>query len=443
MFVEKEIHLTCNPLGGSVQHYHHFLLGYLVPLVSEWNSLVADPDVKRISVRSCAILDPILHALELPRLVILPKEAHAEIPLKDQGDAKENIEIRFVTLIGHDYPQSYNRQIFKNVKDQILFRFSELIVKHREEISNGFENAGPKILFINRSKPDGFYSSDASEAKTSGTQRRSIPNFHEAFSALVDRFGNVLATSLEGKSLLYQIALFSTADVIVCQHGAALANLIWAREGTRVVEIFPRDLGGDALRVDFFGRLASCLSIGYRRFWQPSSHGRVEIDKLSAMVAASLSDQLTGPDFSPSFGSTVPFDANSPYNFWLAEGWSASELWGTWSDGPLAILRLPLPSVPTQGVQLIATARAHLNSLIPSQQVHIVANGIMVGRWDFSLGESNSRRSVSIPTSILHRKIPIQLEFQITNPHSPAEAGVSRDRRKLGVGLVDLQLLPS
>src|SRR5271156_2069347 len=157
MSTEREIHVTCNPLGGSVQHYHHFPLGYLVPLVSEWNSLVSNSGATRILVRSCAILDPILHALELPRLVVLPQQAHSEMKLGHQIGTEEIEKIRFVTLTGYDYPQSYRSQIFNSVKNQLLFRFCNQIMQHQEKINIEFTQDSPKILFINRLNPDSFY----------------------------------------------------------------------------------------------------------------------------------------------------------------------------------------------------------------------------------------------------------------------------------------------
>jgi capsular polysaccharide biosynthesis protein len=45
--------------------------------------------------------------------------------------------------------------------------------------------------------------------------------------------------TLSGMSVAEQCELFSCADVVVAPHGAGLTNLLFCREGTRIVEIFP------------------------------------------------------------------------------------------------------------------------------------------------------------------------------------------------------------
>jgi capsular polysaccharide biosynthesis protein len=45
--------------------------------------------------------------------------------------------------------------------------------------------------------------------------------------------------TLSGMSVSEQCELFSSAEVVVAPHGAGLTNLLFCREGTRVVEIFP------------------------------------------------------------------------------------------------------------------------------------------------------------------------------------------------------------
>jgi len=46
-----------------------------------------------------------------------------------------------------------------------------------------------------------------------------------------------VTVSMDDRPIDEQAALFAGADVIVAEHGAALANLAFARPGTRVVEL--------------------------------------------------------------------------------------------------------------------------------------------------------------------------------------------------------------
>jgi capsular polysaccharide biosynthesis protein len=44
--------------------------------------------------------------------------------------------------------------------------------------------------------------------------------------------------ALSRLSFLEQAAIFYTSDIIVGEHGSGLANLVFCREGTKVIEIF-------------------------------------------------------------------------------------------------------------------------------------------------------------------------------------------------------------
>ena len=66
--------------------------------------------------------------------------------------------------------------------------------------------------------------------------RRAIDNADEVENLLLG-FG-FKSVFMEGLTIDEQAHLFSQADVIVAQHGGALTNLVFARPGTKVVEIF-------------------------------------------------------------------------------------------------------------------------------------------------------------------------------------------------------------
>jgi capsular polysaccharide biosynthesis protein len=56
---------------------------------------------------------------------------------------------------------------------------------------------------------------------------------------LLDRFG-FTTLSLSGLSFEEQVRLFNNAEVIVSPHGAGLANLVFCKEGTKIIEIFSK-----------------------------------------------------------------------------------------------------------------------------------------------------------------------------------------------------------
>jgi hypothetical protein len=289
--VRIDIVVTTRP-AGSLEHYFHFLLGLLAPLVVAWNDLASTPNLGRVVVRSCAIFDRLLLELDLQALDIVSKAQHAAL-LEGPVGGDAGRPVRVTALTARDAPEAFDRSVFNQARERLLSRLSQPLADQLVALAPAFSPSGARIVFIDRDAPDPFYGSDRAEIPTAGAQRRSIANFRDAHAALAARFGNVLATTLEGRSLAYQIALFQAADIVVCQHGAALANLIWAREGSSVIEIVPRHAAWSPRnrRFRLFERLAACLSIRHRKLTQPSAHGAIDIGKLCELVAAAQRDR--------------------------------------------------------------------------------------------------------------------------------------------------------
>lgn len=65
------------------------------------------------------------------------------------------------------------------------------------------------------------------------------PLMNEAELIAVLRRAGVVPVAMEALTLAHQVALAGAADLIVAPHGAGLANLAFARPGTRVVELLP------------------------------------------------------------------------------------------------------------------------------------------------------------------------------------------------------------
>ena len=62
---------------------------------------------------------------------------------------------------------------------------------------------------------------------------------NEAAALAYFKSEGVSVVEMDGLSVSEQAKLFHTADIIVAHHGAALANLVFCKPGTRVLEIFP------------------------------------------------------------------------------------------------------------------------------------------------------------------------------------------------------------
>lgn len=265
-------HLTICNRSGSVEHYYHFLLGFLAPLLTEKDRLELAGD-GLLLVRSCALLDRHLLALRLPELRIIKRGMH-EAMTRSSACGTGYAPLRFVRIDGHDDPERYGEADFKAFADILFSRYAAEIARARNGIESRFRGRDPRVVLIGRQPAHAYYNSPLSERKTAGSQRRSIPNLEAIAHALLAHNVNLLTDFMEGTSLWHQIALFESADVIIAQHGAALANLVFARPSTRVIEVMPHD--NDAkLAKNHFGRLARHMGQCHQFVRQDSSHAPV------------------------------------------------------------------------------------------------------------------------------------------------------------------------
>lgn len=237
------IHITVGNRSGSVEHYYHFLLGLCVPIVEA--SIDLGIINARKAVRECGPLSPLLQELRL-NIETIRREASAMLP--------SNLH-----LYGYDSPTHYDLRAFSIFRKYVQSAASEI------EPDNT-----PNILVVERGAPNPFYLSDLTERPGSGTSRRSIRNHAELVACLGRYHANVVNVALEDVSLGKQAALFSSARVIVAQHGAALANLIFCRPGVQVIEVGVARSG-----CRHFSNLADVMGLRYALCPQESRHASV------------------------------------------------------------------------------------------------------------------------------------------------------------------------
>ena len=81
------------------------------------------------------------------------------------------------------------------------------------------------------------------EHAVNGSGRKvGIKNHRDLYAALVERFGEkrIVNAALESLPFPSQVRLFTEAEVVVGQHGAGLANVLFLKPGALVVELCPR-----------------------------------------------------------------------------------------------------------------------------------------------------------------------------------------------------------
>jgi hypothetical protein len=140
------------------------------------------------------------------------------------------------------------------------------------------------------------------------------------------------------------------------------------------------------------------------------------------------------------FGEVVTFDGQG--SFPLGQGWAPSEVWGTWSVANTADLDLPINPAYQAGLTLALNSQAFVAKGHESVQVDVLANTIKVSTMKFTMTDhAGSIHTIWIPPNAL-AKDPghLYLTFVIKTPATPLSLGLTTDKRRLGMGLISIEL---
>jgi hypothetical protein len=133
---------------------------------------------------------------------------------------------------------------------------------------------------------------------------------------------------------------------------------------------------------------------------------------------------------------TLSKDAPSSAPFALCGAWSKSENWGTWSDGSLVKIYIPItnPNVKVISISL----QAFVNGKHPEQKIEFTSDGQNFKSLTLSHFSGNQ---IDFPVTTAIRADGFALvEFKLLNPVSPKSLGLGDDSRELGIGLTKLEV---
>lgn len=243
---------------SSVERYFHFLMGYFVPLV--W--WIDRTGTRRVTVRDCG---PMNAWFDLLRPSIDVEVIPAGQMLK-----------RYVT-------RSQRRVVLPQFDNPALFHRPALhrVATVMRDLSEAPELESGGILIVRRRPSHPYYGSAGSEVQAAGSDLRSIPNVDEFATSLAE-LGSVVVIDAEEVAPVEQIRQFAAARILVGQHGAGLANMIWMRPGGAVVEIQPpvRPIVSEV-----FADLADALGLGFQMVEQTALHDPVAPPEVLRAVA--------------------------------------------------------------------------------------------------------------------------------------------------------------
>lgn len=120
--------------------------------------------------------------------------------------------------------------------------------------------------------------------------------------------------------------------------------------------------------------------------------------------------------------------------FYLGNGWSWQEDWGTWSDGALAVVNIPWPKQTPHALKINLKAFV-ITDKHPGQSVDVLVNGTPYTHLELNEFDHNLL-VIPISKEMLTKSF-VNLEFRINNPGQPSKLiSGNKDQRRLGIGLV-------
>ena len=126
----------------------------------------------------------------------------------------------------------------------------------------------------------------------------------------------------------------------------------------------------------------------------------------------------------------------------LWAGWSQPEKWGTWSNGRYAEIYSKLANWSGGTVKLELNTRAFLAQNHPKIHVELLANGLSLGTFSFTMKQNGPKLSAIIPAKILtESQGRLKIGIVISDPASPLALGISQDSRLLGLGVSSIVFL--
>lgn len=120
----------------------------------------------------------------------------------------------------------------------------------------------------------------------------------------------------------------------------------------------------------------------------------------------------------------------------LVSGWAVVEPWGVWTDGPRAVLRVPLPETVVAQFDVMLQGRVLKRD---RQSVKATLNGQPAGSWELPNTEVFVFH-LTVPVDVSQRGGMLTITLDIADTRSPQELGQSTDSRHLGVGLTTIRI---
>lgn len=275
----KYIQYKLGSLHGSIKHYFHFFYGVFIPIILEYIS-----ESKKHSDLTFIIDDDIGPMLRI--LLELPIDIKLKYYLDDDLN---NLDIE------HKYlqPLDKNQHIKKKYDKFINYFIYTEINNFMNKCLNTYDlilnnNITYDIVVIerkiNKALSTEYYANNkyTNIMKTSGKERRSILNHDDFFNHIKKMYQQkkVINVSLEFMSIFQQYHLFSNATLVIAQHGASLANILFMKENTYVIEIVSKNKQKES----WFTPISNVCNINHYEYVTEHDHVSIDLNDFEKFV---------------------------------------------------------------------------------------------------------------------------------------------------------------
>jgi hypothetical protein len=136
-------------------------------------------------------------------------------------------------------------------------------------------------------------------------------------------------------------------------------------------------------------------------------------------------------------GSRLDFTSKGWSAVYADHGWYQADPGGTWTIGPVAVLRLSLAQPSAGALRVTMEVMPFLIPQLPARTVHVRVGATEVATWTFRLGEEYQTKEIELPPSAAVDG-ELVLTFEIENSVSPYALGLNPDWRPLGFSVRSL-----
>lgn len=138
---------------------------------------------------------------------------------------------------------------------------------------------------------------------------------------------------------------------------------------------------------------------------------------------------------------TLAFGASDDGPLYLKSGWSRPEPWGTWSISTSARVVIPIAdNLPNGRLAIEVVAQGFVSPQSALRVVRASVDGRTHATMTFTPENAVILTTMPVDAATLSKRF-IEIRFDVADPVSPAQLGLSPDRRSLGVGIRSIRLV--